>query len=210
MVQVSANRQNLALSKAADELEKSFQRTIELPEGYTWKFGENYDKMLRNQKELRFSFLLALILVYLVLASLFENMVLPLIILTSVPLAGVGSVNLLFIRKEPIGIGVLIGAIMLCGIVVNNAIILVDSIERLRKKGFGVRAAVVEAASLRLRPILMTTSTTILPLLPLLIFKTDASPLWAPLALTVVSGLIASCILTLYVIPSIYLFFKHK
>jgi len=209
MVQVSANRGNLPLSKIAKEIIQLF-KNINFPEGYTWRFGETYYKMLRNQKELRVAFLFALILVYLVLASLFENLTQPFIILTTVPLAGIGSVSLLYFRKEPIGIGVLIGAIMLAGIVVNNGIILVDYINRLRRKRFSLHTAVIEAASLRLRPILMTTFTTIFPLIPLIIFKTDASSLWRPLASTVASGLLTSCILTLYVIPCLYLFLEKK
>ncbi|MCD6583999.1 MAG: efflux RND transporter permease subunit [Candidatus Omnitrophica bacterium] len=208
MVQVSANRGNLPLSKIAKKIIQLF-KNINFPEGYTWRFGETYYKMLRNQKELRVAFLFALILVYLVLASLFENLTQPFIILTTVPLAGIGSVSLLYFRKEPVGIGVLIGAIMLAGIVVNNGIILVDYINRLRRK-FSLRTAVIEAASLRLRPILMTTFTTIFPLIPLIIFKTDASSLWRPLASTVASGLLTSCILTLYVIPCLYLFLEKR
>jgi len=209
MVQVSANRGNLPLSKIAKEIIQLF-KNINFPEGYTWRFGETYYKMLRNQKELRAAFLFALILVYLVLASLFENLTQPFIILTTVPLAGIGSVSLLYFRKEPVGIGILIGAIMLAGIVVNNGIILVDYINRLRRRKFSLHTAVIEAASLRLRPILMTTFTTIFPLIPLIIFKTDASSLWRPLASTVASGLLTSCILTLYVIPCLYLFLEKR
>lgn len=209
MVQVSANRERIPLGKAANQIKKAL-RDLHLPEGYTWRFGENYYKMVRNQKELKLAFLGALVLVYLVLASLFESLTQPFIILTSVPLSAIGCVNLLYFKKEPLGIGVLIGGIMLVGIVVNNAIILIDYINRLRKSGFSVKSAVIEAASLRLRPIMMTTLTTILPLFPLLIFKTDASPLWAPLALTVISGLLVSTILTLYILPCIYLTFYRK
>jgi HAE1 family hydrophobic/amphiphilic exporter-1 len=209
MVQVSANKGRLPLGRVARDITESL-KSIKLPEGYSWRFGENYQKLVRNQKELRLSFIFALVLVYLVLASLFENILQPFIILTSVPLAGIGSITLLYLKKEPVGIGVLIGGLMLIGIVVNNGIILVDCINRLRKQKFSLRTAVIEAASLRLRPILMTTLTTILPLLPLLIFKTDASPLWAPLALTVASGLLTSCILTLYVLPCLYIFLQRR
>ena len=204
MIQVSANKGKLPLSRVADNISEKL-KDLKLPEGYIWKFGETYYKMLRNQKELRLAFIFALVLVYMVLASLFENIFQPFIILASIPLAGIGSVSLLYLKKEPLGIGALIGGIMLAGIVVNNGIILVDYINRLRKEKYSLRIAILEASALRLRPILMTTSTTILPLLPLLIFKTDASPLWAPLAMTVASGLLVSCILTLYVTPCLYL-----
>ncbi|MCM8824502.1 MAG: efflux RND transporter permease subunit, partial [Candidatus Omnitrophica bacterium] len=208
MVQVSANKGNLPLGRVAQEISLRL-KNMKLPEGYSWNFGESYKKMLLNQKELRLSFILALILVYMVMASLFENIFQPFIMFATIPLAGIGSITLLYLKKQAVGIGVLIGGIMLAGIVVNNGIILVDSINRLRRREFSLETAVVEASVLRLRPILMTTLTTILPLIPLLIFKSDASPLWSPLALTVVSGLATSCLLTLYVIPCVYLVF-HK
>ncbi|MCD6228292.1 MAG: efflux RND transporter permease subunit [Candidatus Omnitrophica bacterium] len=208
MVQVSANKGKLPLSKVAREIEEVL-KNVKFPEGYSWKFGESYKKMIRNQKELRFAFIIALIFVYLVLGSLFENLFQPLIILTSIPLAGIGSITVLYLKKEPVGVGVLIGGIMLAGIVVNNAIILIDTINRLKKK-FSLRESIIRASAGRLRPILMTTSTTILPLLPLLIFETEASPLWKPLALTVVPGLLTSTILTLYIVPSLYLTFFRK
>lgn len=203
MVQVSANKGDLALSKVAREIE-GVLKNVEFPEGYLWRFGESYKKMIRNQKELSFAFIVALMFIYLVLASIFESLLQPLIILTSIPLAGIGSILILYFKKEPVGVGVLIGGIMLAGIVVNNAIILIDEINRLRKK-FSPRESVIEASAGRLRPISMTTSTTILPLLPLLIFETEASPLWRPLALTVIPGLLISTFLTLYIVPSLYL-----
>lgn len=208
MVQVSANRGNLALGRAAQKIEEAL-KDIKLPENYLWKFGGDYQKMLRNQKELRFSFILAIILVYLVLASMFESLSQPFIILSSIPLAFIGSVTALYIKKGPVGIGVLIGLIMLVGIVVNNAIILIHRMNELKKK-LSLRERVLLASTSRLRPILMTTLTTILSLFPLLIFKTEASNLWAPLALTVIWGLSVSCLLTLYIIPSLYLLFQRR
>ncbi|MBN2482597.1 MAG: efflux RND transporter permease subunit [Candidatus Omnitrophica bacterium] len=208
MVQVSANRSDTPLGAVTRQIRQEYDQNLTLPEGYRWKFGEGYYKMVRSQKELALAFMFALILVYLVLASFFENLTQPIVILSSIPLAGIITIPLLYLTREPLGIGVWIGAIMLAGIVVNNAIILIDTVNRLKQqKKLSIQDAVREAASLRLRPILMTTSTTILPLIPLLIIRTDASSLWAPLALTVVSGLVTSCILTLYVIPCIYLFF---
>ena len=202
MVQVSANRGKLPLGRVAEKIE-SYIKNIKFPEGYSWDFGENYKKMIRNQKELRWALLLAIILVYLVLASFFENLLQPFIILSSVPLAFVGSLTALYLEKQPVGIGVLIGLIFLTGIVVNNAIILVDAINKSRRT-FSLKESILVASSFRLRPILMTTSTTILSFLPLLIFKTEASNLWSPLALTIIWGLSISCIFTLFVVPCLY------
>lgn len=200
MIQVSANRGNLPLGRVAKKIE-SYIKNIKFPEGYTWDFGEDYKKMMRTQKELRWALLLAIILVYLVLASFFENFLQPFIILSSVPLAFMGSLTALYLEKQPVGIGVLIGLILLTGIVVNNAIILVDAINRLRKI-FSLKESILVASSFRLRPILMTTSTTILSFLPLLlIFKSN---LWSPLALTIIWGLSISCLFTLFVTPSLY------
>ena len=202
MVQVSANRGQLPLGRVAEKIE-SYIKNIKFPEGYSWDFGENYKKMIRNQKELRWALLLAIILVYLVLASFFENLLQPFIILSSVPLAFVGSLTALYLEKQPVGIGVLIGLIFLTGIVVNNAIILVDAINK-SKRTFSLKESILMASSFRLRPILMTTSTTVLSFLPLLIFKTEASNLWSPLASTIIWGLSISCIFTLFVTPCLY------
>lgn len=210
MVQVSANRGRVPLSKVAREVTAKL-KNVKFPEGYNWRFGESYEKLVKNQRELSLAFLFAIILVYMSLAAMFENLLQPFIILSTIPLAGIGSVTLLYLKKEPVGIGVLIGALMLVGIVVNNAIILIDWINSLRReKFFSARTAALEAAASRLRPILMTTLTTILPLLPLVLFKSEASPLWTPLALTVISGLTVSCVLSLYVVPCLYLVLSKK
>lgn len=209
MVQVSANMGGQALGTVAKKVEGSL-KNIKVPEGYSWRFGGNYDKMIQNQKELTFALALTLILVYMVLASLFESLMQPFIILASVPLSLIGIVAVLTYTHKPMGIGVLIGAIMLAGIVVNNGIILVDSTNFLRKKRSQdkLKDVVVVSSGDRLRPILMTTITTLLGLIPMSIDKSEAANLWAPLALTVMGGLASATFFTLYVIPSIYLVFN--
>jgi HAE1 family hydrophobic/amphiphilic exporter-1 len=126
----------------------------------------------------------------------------------SIPLALIGVVVTLWITRKPIGIGVIIGGIMLAGIVVNNAIILVDRINRLRKGNITLLKAIVRGGSDRLRPILLTTSTTILALIPMAVDRSEASNLWSPLAITVIGGLLFSTILTLILVPSIYIIFE--
>ncbi|MFH1684061.1 MAG: efflux RND transporter permease subunit, partial [Candidatus Margulisiibacteriota bacterium] len=132
MVQVSANTGGMALGTAADNVKMALSDS-KFPKDYFWQFGGNYDKMIRNQKELSFALILSLILVYMILASLLESFKQPLIILFSVPLAAIGAIIALRITNKPVGTGVLIGAIMLGGIVVNNSIILIDRINFLRR-----------------------------------------------------------------------------
>ncbi len=213
MIQVSANTGGMALGTAAENVKRALA-DLKLPKDYFWQFGGNYDKMIQNQKELSFALLLSLILVYMILASLFESFRQPFIILLTVPLAAIGAITALRFMDKPIGIGVLIGAIMLGGIVVNNAIILIDRINFLRRSRpglyggrIGTRQAVATASRDRLRPILMTSLTTILGLLPMALDKSEASNLWSPLAITVIGGLSISTFLTLFVIPSVYLIF---
>lgn len=203
-----------ALGTAAERV-KATLFDLKFPKDYFWQFGGNYDKMIQNQKELSFALILSLVLVYMILASLFESFKQPLIILLTVPLAAIGAITALRITGKPVGTGVLIGAIMLGGIVVNNAILLIDRINFLRRKGGAlytgkgeIKKAVVAACYDRLRPILMTSLTTILGLLPMALDKSESSNLWSPLAITVIGGLSISTVLTLFVIPGVYLVFE--
>ncbi|HQO38255.1 MAG TPA: efflux RND transporter permease subunit [Candidatus Omnitrophota bacterium] len=209
MVQVSANTGGTALGTAADNVIKALKE-VKFPKDYFWQIGGNYDKMLRNQQELGFALLLSLILVYMILASLFESMSEPFIILATVPLAAIGAIIALRYTNKPVGTGVLIGSIILGGIVVNNAIVLIDRINFMRKKpeyAGNVRSVIVEASLDRLRPIMMTSLTTILGLIPMAIDKSESANLWSPLAITVIGGLTLSTALTLFVIPCVYLVF---
>lgn len=209
MVQVSANMGGQALGTVAKKVTEAM-KDLKLPEGYAWRFGGNYEKMVQNQKELSMALALTLVLVYMVLASLFESLIQPFIILASVPLALIGVVGVLHYAHKPIGIGVLIGGIMLTGIVVNNAIILVDYTNLLRKRRIQdkLKDIVIVSSGDRLRPILMTTITTLLALVPLAVDKSEAANLWAPLALTVMGGLASSTVFTLFIVPSIYMVFN--
>jgi len=147
---------------------------------------------------------LATFLVYVVMASQFESLIHPFVILMAVPLGIIGVVAALALTHTSINVLVLIGAIMLAGIVVNNAIVLVDAVNRRRREGENVDRALVGAGSERLRPILMTTATTVLALLPMALGLGAGDELRAPLAITVIGGLTVATILTLVVIPCIY------
>ena len=206
MIQVSANRGSLAFGTAVDKVKEQL-KDMKMPMEYYWKFGENYWRMVRNQKELTFALILTIVLIYLVLASLFESYTQPFIIMATVPLAAIGVIITLHVLKKSINIGVLMGAMMLGGIVVNNAIILIDEINRLNRKAIiGFKAVLISSES-RLRPIMMTTLTTILGLLPMAIDRSPEANLWSPLAITVMAGLTCSTVLTLGLIPCMYLVF---
>lgn len=214
MVQVSANTGGIALGTAAGRV-KEVLFDFKFPKDYFWQIGGNYDKMIRNQKELSFIIILSLILVYMVMASLFESFSQPFIILTTVPLALMGAVIALRLTHKPVGMGVLIGAILLGGIVVNNAIVLIDRINFLKRKSpsdystaGGMRSVVINASFDRLRPIVMTSLTTILGLMPMALDKSESSNLWSPLAITVIGGMTVSTFLTLFLIPCVYIIFR--
>jgi HAE1 family hydrophobic/amphiphilic exporter-1 len=153
---------------------------------------------------MRLAIILAVFMVYLVMASQFESLLHPLVILFAVPFSAIGAIVALWLTATTVSIVVLIGAILLAGIVVNNAIILVDYTNQLRAAGMAKVQALREAGSVRLRPILMTTSTTVLGLLPMALGLGEGSELRAPMAITVVGGLLTSTILTLLLIPAIY------
>lgn len=171
--------------------------------------GQN-EEMNSSFSSLMMALALAVFLVYLVMASQFESLLNPFIILFSIPLAVLGSVLGLYITGTNISVIVLIGVIMLTGIVVNNAIVLVDRINQLRQTGWDKTQAILEASGSRFRPIIMTSLTTILGLTPLAFSSGEGAELRAPLAITVMSGLLVATLLTLIVIPVLYSMFDRK
>jgi len=207
MIQVSASIGKFPLSKAAG-MTKTALSDLKLPEGYYWRLGGNYPTMIATQKQVFPILALTVILIYLVLASLFESYYQPFIIMIAVPLALIGVVISLYITGKSVGMGVFVGLIMLGGIVVNNSILLIDHANNMRKKHFNHMKSIILASRDRLRPILMTTSTTLLGLLPMAISTQEGSNLWSPLAITVMGGLISSTILTLLIVPSAYIVFE--
>ena len=156
------------------------------------------------------AFLMAIFLVYLVMASQFESFLHPLIVIFSVPFGAVGVFLALRLTGQTVSVVVLIGGVMLAGIVVNNAIVLIDCINQFRQSGMEKLEAIREAGKVRLRPILMTTATTVLGLLPMALGFGEGAELRAPLAITVIGGLLTSTILTLVVIPTAYAAFDRK
>ena len=171
--------------------------------------GQNQE-MDVSFKSLKLALLLAVFLVYLVLASQFESFLHPFVILLSIPMALIGAILALWITASPISVVVFIGTILLAGIVVNNAIVLIDRINQLRQQGITKLEAIQQAAATRLRPITMTTLTTILGLLPMAIGFGQGAEVRAPMAIVVIGGLSMSTLLTLLVIPVLYSVLDRK
>ncbi|MEE8317533.1 MAG: efflux RND transporter permease subunit, partial [Candidatus Omnitrophota bacterium] len=165
--------------------------------------GES-QQMNESFGSLRFALVLSILLVYMIMAAQFESLWQPFIIMFTVPLSLMGVFGALFLTRTPISVVVMLGLIILGGIVVNNGIILIDSINRLRARGIELFEAVIKAGETRLRPIFMTTMTTVLGLFPLALGLAEGSQLQSPMAITVMGGLMVSTILTLFVIPCVY------
>ena len=205
-VTVRANVAGRDLGSVALEVLDRLEQ-IPRPAGYDLNVAGNFEEQQKAFKELVVSLILALVLVYMVLACQYESLRDPLVVMFSVPLAAVGVLVTLFITKTTLNVQSYIGCIMLGGIVVNNAILLVDQAGRLVHDGMRTRDALIEAGRRRLRPILMTTLTTILGLLPLALGIGEGSEAQAPLARSVVGGLIGSTLITLVFIPVVYSLF---
>ncbi|RKZ08217.1 AcrB/AcrD/AcrF family protein, partial [bacterium] len=168
------------------------------------------EEMSRSMRSLLMAMGLAIFLVYLVMASQFESFLHPLVIIFSLPLGAAGVVGALLLSGRSINIVAMIGMVMLAGIVVNNAIVLIDAINRRRTEGMPKQQAIVEAGKSRLRPILMTSTTTILAMLPMALGLGEGAELRSPLAITVIGGLAVATGLTLLVIPVIYSLLDRK
>ncbi len=204
VVVITANLTGRDLGSAVADI-RVITDNIALPDGFDISIGGQNEEMERSFESMKFALLLAVFLVYLVMASQFESLLQPLVIMFTIPLGMVGSALALLLLDETVSVVVLIGLIMLAGIVVNNAIVLVDYINTLRRRdGLPKFEAVAEAGRLRLRPILMTTSTTVLALLPMAMGVGQGSEIRAPMAITVIGGLLLSTLLTLVVIPMMY------
>lgn len=202
-VTVSADLDGRDLASVSNDISAALAG-LPLPASVTAIVAGQNAEMRSSLQSLRLAIALAIFLVYLVMASQFESLVDPFLILFTVPLALIGVIAALQITSTPLSVVVMIGGVMLAGIVVNNGIVLVDLIGQLRRRGLAVSEAVREAGATRLRPILMTTTTTVLGLVPLAIGRGDGAELGAPLALTVIGGLVVSSALTLVVIPVLY------
>ena len=201
---ISANLEGRGLGAAIRDIE-ALLAAEPPPPGIMVELGGQVNEMQTSFTSLRFALGLAVFLVYLVMAATFESLVHPFVVLFTIPLALVGVVAGLLATGTAVSVIVLIGTVMLVGIVVNNAIVLIDTVNQLRRAGMAKLEAVLRGGHLRLRPILMTTLTTVLGLLPMALSLGEGAELRAPLAVTVSFGLALSTVLTLVVIPSVYM-----
>jgi HAE1 family hydrophobic/amphiphilic exporter-1 len=210
VVYVMANITGRDMGSILADIRKGLQ-SLPVPRDFSILFGGDYEEQQKSFHELLMSFILALVLVYMVMASLYESLRDPFVVMFSVPLAAIGVIWMLFLTQTTFNIQSYIGCIMLGGIVVNNAILLVDHINLLRRRdGLPLREAVEEAGRRRLRPILMTAMTTILAMTPLALGIGEGGEAQAPMARALVGGLLSSSLITLVVVPTIYALFERK
>jgi HAE1 family hydrophobic/amphiphilic exporter-1 len=206
---VSADLRN---TRPLDQVVRDIQTSltgVSFPPGYKYEIAGEEEQRRESFANLKFALLLSVLLMYMVLASQFESLIHPFTIMLSIPTAAVGTILLFFVLGMPLNIMAYIGIVMLGGIAVNDAIILVDAILQLRRQGYSPKDAVLEAGQRRLRPIIMTTLTTILGMIPLTIGIGEGAALRSPLALAVVGGLVTSTLLTLAVIPCVYILIER-
>jgi len=196
------------IRKAADEL----MEQIPLPNGYSWGFGRSTDREEKIGRIMMTNMMLAVLMIFIVMAALFESLILPLAVITSIAYAIVGVFWYFFLTDTTLSMMAMIGILVLMGVVVNNGIVLVDRINHYRSEGHHKKDAVLHAANDRIRPILMTVLTTILGLLPLSLGETQlggGGPPYFPMARAVIGGLAYSTVATLVCLPVIYLFLDY-
>jgi CzcA family heavy metal efflux pump len=208
MVEVTANVSGRDLGSVAQEIQQKI-KGVQVPSGFEIQMSGNVEQQNKTFGALMLAFGLAIILVYMVMASQFQSLVDPFVIMFSVPLGMVGVVWMLFLTNTTLSVTSFEGVIVMVGIVVSNGILLVDYTNRLRKKGIELHEAVLRGAKTRLRPIFMTTFATVLGLIPMAIgIGGEASQ--APLAISVIGGLTMSTFLTLIFVPTLYTVFEQR
>ena len=200
---ISANLVDRDLQSAVDEIDQALQEFDLPPDMFTYVGGQSEERAVAFES-MQFAILLAVFLVYLVMASQFESLVQPFIIMFAIPFALIGVALALYLTGLVLSVVVLIGGVILAGIVVNNSIVLIDFTNQLRGQGKDKFQAIQEACAVRLRPILMTTSTTVLGLIPMAVSLGEGSELRVPMAVTVIGGLMTSTLLTLALVPVLY------
>ena len=209
VVLVTGNVTGIDLGAVSREIMERL-RHVEKPDDYVFLLGGQNRELEVSYRSLRFALLLAIFLVYVVMACQFESMLHPALVMFSVPLAFIGVIYVLYWLSIDLSIVVFIGGIVLAGIVVNDAIVLVDYVNQLRARGLSKRDAVIQAGQVRLRPIIMTTVTTVLGLTPMVLYAGEGAEMRRPMAITVMAGLSSATILTLLIIPVVYYLFGGR
>jgi len=203
VVNITANVVDRDLGSVTTELKQAMDK-VRLPGGYSIEYGGQNQEMMESFESLGLALILSIILVYMVMASQFESLMHPFVIMFSIPTTFIGVIGGLAVTGRSLSVPAFIGVIMLMGIVVNNAIVLVDYINTLRRRGMERAEAIVQAGPTRLRPILMTTLTTVLGLVPLALGIGEGAEAQAPMATVVVGGLTMSTLFTLVFVPVVY------
>jgi HAE1 family hydrophobic/amphiphilic exporter-1 len=211
IVTVSANISDRDMGSILADIREKLH-TIPVPRDFSIIFGGDYEEQQKSFRELLLGFVLSIILIYMVMASLFESLRDPFIVMFAVPMAAIGVIVMLLLSNTTFNVQSYIGCIMLGGIAVNNAILLVDHTNLLRRRdGMELQAAIEEAGRRRLRPILMTSMTTILAMCPLALGMGEGGEAQAPLARAIIGGLLSSNLITLIFIPTLYaIFYRRK
>lgn len=203
VITVSAKPENISLGELGASIQK-LTRNIDLPRGVDINVGGRYEDQMESFRDLIILLLVSILLVYISMAAQFESLTMPLLIILSIPFALSGVILALLITGKTLSVNAMLGGVMLIGIAVKNSIILVDFTNLLRDRGLRLHDAVVQAGRSRLRPILMTASTTFLGMLPMALSTGEGSELWAPIGIAVIGGLVFSTILSLIVVPTAY------
>ena len=209
MNKVSVTPDDISLTDLAEEVQKILDK-IETPSDVKIVIGGDYEEQQESSKDMSLLFLLIVILVYIVMASQFESLSKPFIIMMSIPFAISGVIFALLITGTNLNMVGMLGVIMLAGIVVKNGIVLVDYINLMRDRNLELNQAIVISGRSRLRPVLMTAATTILGMIPMAVSSGEGAEIWAPMGVVVIGGLIVSTVITLIIVPVLYaIFSKH-
>jgi len=209
-IKVWANLYKRSVDSAVREIQNKIINKMEIKKGYSAKIAGEVLQMKESFMGLLFAALLSLVMVYMVMAAQFENLTQPFLIMFTVPLALIGIAAALFITFTKISVMVFLGLIVMGGVVVNNGIVLIDCINRLRADGMPLEEALIEGARMRFRPIIMTAATSVLGLVPLGLGLSEGAKLQQPMAITIMSGLTVSTFLSLVIIPAFYLRAANK
>jgi len=209
IVTVSVTPYKVSLNKIAAEIQQTIDAT-DIPPDVLIETGGAVEDMKESMMDLGMLLVVGLILVYIVMAAQFESLKMPLIIMFSIPFAFSGVMIALFLTNTTLSTISMVGGVMLVGIVVKNAIVLVDYINLMRDRGFELKEAIILSGRSRLRPVLMTTLTTILGMLPLALSRGEGSEIWSPMGISVIGGLIFSTMVTLILVPVVYQLFMRK
>jgi HAE1 family hydrophobic/amphiphilic exporter-1 len=207
---ITADIEGKDLGKKVAEVKGEISDIISnLPSGYYIEFGGTYKDMNESFRDLIYALILAIILVYAIMASQFESLTQPFVVMFTLPLAFIGVILMFLITNTTLSVASFVGIIMLAGIVVNNGIVLIDHTNQLRKSGIEKHKALIQAGGDRMRPVFITSLTTIAGMLPMAISQSRGSELKSPMALTVIGGLITATFFTLVIIPVIYSIVDH-